>query len=386
MEKKFNNKIALISVWNHNYGSLLQTYAIQKFLESQGFDNEIIQFKEKNKINLLRRMLNKTYFKSKFKIIKRKIIVKAKYPDIAKKLTVRFDAFESFKKHHLYFSEPITKRTELGNKIMQYGQVVLGSDQVLHPANLLMNYFTLSFVPESIKSIAYAPSFGVSEIPSSQIQKTAEYLKRINYLSVREESGKSIIKRLINKDVPVVCDPTLLIDKKYWIELKGDERFVNEKYIFCYFLGTNPTHRSLATRLKEKTGYRLITLPHLIELVKGDIDFADEQPFNVSPKEFVNIIANAEYVLTDSFHGSIFSILFKRNFIIFNRFSESSSYSTNSRITTLLKQLGLEDRHVTDSNHFEKTTNQSIDYSKVDNKLNAFKLSSFDYINKALNA
>ena len=118
------------------------------------------------------------------------------------------------------------------------------------------------------------------------------FLDRIQCLSTREIAGVKIIKDLTGRDAQLVCDPTLLIDRGYWDELKGEEKFIKEKYIFCYFLGNNPPHRDFANRFKEKTGYKLVALQHLDELVLSDIEFADIKPFNVSPSDFINLVAN----------------------------------------------------------------------------------------------
>lgn len=377
-------KIALISVWNHNYGSLLQTYALQKYLISKKLQNEIILYKEKNVFRKLFRFTNFSYLVSKIKIIYRKYYLKLFYHEISKNLEIRANKFDVFKNTRLNFSKPIKGRRKLKVQIANYSSVVLGSDQVLHPANLLMNYFTLSFVPDNIMKIAYAPSFGVSNIPLFQIKRTIAYLRKFKSLSVREESGKKIVKKLTGKDVPLVCDPTLLLEFKYWQQLRGEVPIITEKYIFCYFLGKNRKHREFANKVKENTGYKIITLTHLIEFVKIDINFSDAQPFDVGPSEFINLISNAEYILTDSFHGSIFSILFNKDFFVFKRFSDGKSDSTNSRIDSLLNSLGLKDRNL---NQFEDVTSclkLKINYKIVNEKLDEFRKFSENYLHESL--
>jgi hypothetical protein len=261
-----------------------------------------------------------------------------------------------------------------------------GSDQVWCPiaAEKYDEAFFLSFVKNNKKKIAYAASFGVASIPYSQINKTRHYLNRIQSISTREVSGQKIIKDLTGRNIPVVCDPTILIDKDYWDKLSGTKRFIEQKYIFCYFLGNNPTHRTFAEKIKEKTGYQLVALQHLDELVLSDIEFADIKPFNIGPAEFVNLVRNAEYVLTDSFHGTIFSLLYKKHFFTFSRFESKTKASTNSRIDSLLNYVGASDRHITAAENIDGCLQLKIDYENVHKYLDNFKQESREYLFNAL--
>lgn len=376
-------KVALISVWNHNYGSLLQTYALQKFLSLNHYTNEIILYNESNLLRRLIRFFNFSYLIAKYKIIQRNLTFSVFYPEIYKNLQVRSIKFESFKTIRLDFSSPLNNRKELRRYIQNFDVVVLGSDQVLHPANLLMDYFTLGFVPMNIKKIAFAPSFGVSNIPFYQKRRTKCYLNKFDYLSSREISGKKIVKTLTQREIPVVCDPTLLMDKLIWDDLKGEERFISEKYIFCYLLGNNPLHRSFANSIKAATGYKIVALQHLDEFVKEDILFGDIKPFDVGPAEFVNLISNAEYILTDSFHATIFSIIYQKQFFTFDRY-QSKIRSTSSRISSILELLDLLDRKLQGSEPIDSYLEKVICYNAVMTKVATIKKSSAEFLLDAL--
>lgn len=379
----FMKKVGIVAVSNHNYGSLLQTYAMQKAIEKLGLDNEIILFRSNPKEQLLR-VLNTTFLGIKLKGIKKKVICKLKYPEIAKGFTIRASKFEDFKNRYCNFTQQVTTREELSAMLLNYSGIILGSDQVWHPANLEMNYFTLNFVPEDMTKIAYAPSFGVSSIPEKQLERTKRYLSRINFLSVREKAGQKIIKNLIGMDVPVVCDPTALLTYKDWDSIKGDKPIIQENYIFCYFLGTNPKHREFANQIKKITGLKIVALQHLDEFVKEDLNFADEKPYNISPADFVNLIANATIVLTDSFHGTMFSIYYHKNFFTFSRYSEEKKESTNSRIASVLDRLQLSDRRLSATEDIETSLSKSIDWSKVDYRLKEFRKISLQYLEDAI--
>lgn len=381
---KDNKKVGLVAVSYYNYGSQLQTFAMQQVLTNLGVENEIIKYKQ-NPIKQLKRVKNLYFFMMKGKCVARNIECKVKYPDISKGLAVRASAFESFKASHCNFSPFISERNILEQYVLKYKGVILGSDQVWHPANLEMDYFTLNFVPDDIPRIAYAPSFGVSEIPGKQKKATKDYLARFNEISVREKAGAEIVASLIRKNVPIVCDPTTLLTREQWDRVSSQKKFTDEKYIFCYFLGNNKNHRVFANKVKKITGYKIIALQHLDELVKDDIVFGDIKPYDVGPEDFVNLVANAEIVLTDSFHGTMFSIYYHKNFYTFSRFSDSNKGSTNSRVVSILDTLGLCNRHYTTKENPESCVRCNIEWKEVDRRLSEFRCESLSYLREAIN-
>lgn len=378
-------KTGLVSVSIHNYGSLLQTYAMQKTLDNLGIENEIILFKS-DPLKQFYRIFNITFMKMKLKLYKRKIITKLFYNDISDGAEIRDHAFMEFKNNYCRFTPKITSREDLNKKGEEYNSFVLGSDQVWNPANLEMDFYTLNFVPEDKTKIAYAPSFGVDEIPKKQIQKTKEYLNRIQYISVREIAGAKIVKKMINRNVPVVCDPTALLTREQWDALKSDKEYTKDKYIFCYFLGTNPKHRGFANSVKEITGYKIVALQHIDEFVKNDLGFGDIVLYDVGPQDFVNLLSSAEIVLTDSFHGTMFSVYYSKIFFTFPRYAEGKKDSTNSRIFSILGLLGLNDRKIEGDEDVKSCLDREINWDIVQNELEAFRSESFAWLLKSLRA
>ena len=158
----------------------------------------------------------------------------------------------------------------------------------------------MNFVPDFVNTIAYATSFGQSELPKDSSQKASVFLKKIKHIGVREESGQKLVKKLAGRNVPVVCDPTLLFTGEEWMSIQQEKPIMEGRYIFCYFLGNNPPHREFAKRLKEQTGCKIVALTHLDEYVKSDEGYADETPYDIDPADFLNLIRYAEYVCTDS--------------------------------------------------------------------------------------
>ena len=314
---------------------------------------------------------------SKARAFRRKL-GKKQNADFAANDKIRAKVFSQFVESHFdHFSPVIREYGDLQKYAENFDSVLVGSDQLWLPAGLATNFYNLRFVPDSINKIAYAASFGVSEIPSYQVKRTVQYLNRIEHISVREHSGQKIIKDLTERDVPVIVDPTLVIPKESWDEMIPSDRRIQEDYIFCYFLGNNPDQREEARKLSRATGLKIVTLRHMDEFIASDESFGDYAPYDVGPAEFVNLIRHASYVCTDSFHGSVFSIMNHKQFVSFNRYGNNSKNSRNSRLDSLFSQLGVQRRF--DGNIVEEMM-QPIDYPAVDERLAGLRRFAEDYL------
>ena len=372
-----------------NFGSQLQVLATVKKVEECGCESEIIRYNKKITptfiIQTVPRLFNVSFLKSKLSGNERDKKLKQK-PEFMIQVKQRNQRFDEFVKKYFagYFSETYNGWETLVKKCEKnYDAFLCGSDQLWLPNNLGSHFYTLEFAPNNKTKVAYATSFGVSQIPDFQKKNTAKYLSRFEALSTREVSGQKIIKELTGKDVPVVCDPTLLFDANGWRNIVPERKVIDEPYMFCYFLGTNSEHRKLAKELKKKTGLKIVSCPFLDNYVGCDLEFGDIQLFDMDSEDFVNLIRYAEYILTDSFHGSVFSILHHKKFMTFNRFNAGAN-SRNSRIDTLCSLLGLEDRRYTEQDVHDQVI-KNIDYRAVEEKLEALRKQSFDYLKKALN-
>ena len=376
-----------IKYYHENYGGMLQAYATTKLIEKYGFKYEIIRY-EKSKdilfyIKSIPRLFNNVLLNDKYEAFQKKLSYK-KHPSFKKDDKKRMDAFDKFRKEK--FSDKLSMiyhgYDNLCESSKRYEAVITGSDQLWSPAGLPTNFYNLKFVADDVKKISYASSFGVKEIPWYQKRRTADYLNRIDYISVRENAGQKIIKELTNRDVPVVLDPVFMFNEKEWKKLIPLEKKMNEKYIFAYFLGANIDHRKAVEELSKKTGYKIVTLKHLDQYVPYDENFGDYTPYDVSPADFLNYIRNAEYVCTDSFHGSVFSIIHKKQFVVFNRYNDKSKHSKNSRIDSLCDNLGINNCRYT--GNIEDVLNNKIDFSQVDKKYKELRRKSEEYLKKAL--
>lgn len=381
-----NKKIGVCCVFNHrNYGSMLQTLATVEKLESMGYDYEIIHYTKKLTLDLLLRSLDRIPEEIRTRVRRKNKNKKMDtYPEIKDSIKIRNSYFDNFRKSRFTkVSKPYNTFKELQNAAKNYSAVLIGSDQLWVPKGYSTGFFNLLFVPENVPKLAYATSFGVSEIPKNKRKAAKYFLNRMDYISVRELRASEMIKELTGREVPTVVDPTILFTGEEWKEIITEKKVVeNEKYIFCYFLGNNPEQRLEVEKLKKATGYKIVFIPHLDEFIESDIKFGDKQLYNVGPEEFVNLIRNAEYVCTDSFHGSVFSILNHKKFVTFNRFKTTDRNSRNSRIDSLLQQTNLSERRY-DGNLVEQIV-KDIDYDKVESRLTKMREKSEDYLEMAL--
>lgn len=384
-------KVGIVSCYfKHNYGSMLQAYATQKILDDMGIENETINIDENidfangKKKYYMEQIFNFQFIKSKFGMIKLKLDKKIN-KELGKNIAIRDKKYEEFKEKYFKLTEPFKTYSELTeNTKKNYSAVLVGSDQLWLPVNVVADYYTLNFVPDEIKKISYSTSFGVSSIPEKYKEEYRKFLNRIDYLSTREVAGQSLIKELTGKEAKLVCDPTLLFNKDEWMVIQQKERIIKDKYILCYFLGKNIEHRKFAERLKAKTGYKIISLNHADEYVKYSDKFADETPYDVGPAEFLNMVRNAEYVCTDSFHGTIFSLINNVKFFTFRRYNNKSKVSTNSRIDSLLGIVNLKDRLIIGNENIDEQISKKIDFNDVNIKLEEFRNNSKEFLEKAI--
>lgn len=385
-------KVAIVSCYfMKNYGSVLQAYATQKILDDFEIENETICIDGLNKAirneklkYFFSKILDIDVVKNKFITIKHKTCEKINYHNFKNNMKLRNSAFDSFY-GQFRLSKKYMSFKELNEECRQYSDVLVGSDQLWLPSNISADYYTLNWVPEDINKISYATSFGVSKLEKKYEQLAKRFLKRINHLSVREQSGKELVNRISGVEAKIVCDPTLLFTAEEWMEIQDVEPIINGKYIFCYFIGNNPEQRKFVKRLKKHTGYKIVAIQQIDEYIRSDENFADESPYDITPGDFINLIRNAQYVCTDSFHGSVFSILNSKRFFTFRRFKQNNKISTNSRLDSLFNLLGLEDRLLTANESIEECVNREIDYKNVHKKLSVFRDKSKLFLREALN-
>lgn len=386
-----NKRIGMAINYDYpDYGGMLQAYASFRKIRDLGYSPEAINIsavsgdiRNRKLQYFAKNILDTSIVAEKSQIVIKKIRTKLN-KELSTNLRKRYSAFERFHREHFQVSEEYPSWEALREGCYRYSSVVVGSDQLWLPSNIAADYYTLSFVPDEVNKIAYATSFGVSRIAKGQEVIASSFLRRINYLSAREETGQKIIKQYTGREVPLVCDPALLLTADEWDEEATPGRIIDDRYIFCYFMGNNPWQREFVKKLKKKTGYKIVALLHLDQYIKSDEACVDFAPYDVSPADFINLVKNAEIICTDSFHGTVFSLTYGKKFLTFMRFSDKATLSTNSRIHTLLKRMGIEDRLVVKDTDVDEILHREMDVSVIQSRIKDFRKESLVYLTNAL--
>lgn len=375
-----------IKYYHENYGGVVQCFAFTEFLKNNGVEFQLIKYNKKNGlkgiIKNLPRIFNKVLLKDKYEQFK-KIIGLKKNKDFKANYLIRMNTIHNFQKHYFTNILEVNSYKELSKIAVKFDCFISGSDQLWSPAGLPTNFFNLMFVPDQIKKVSYASSFGVSNIPWYQKTRTKKFLLRFDNISVREEQGAKIINELIHKKVDIVVDPVFLLTKNEWELILGDKLIMSDSYIFAYFLGDNEIHRREVIDFAKRKKIKIVTMPHLDQYIKKDEHFGDVQLYDVDPFDFLRLIRNANYICTDSFHGTAFSILFNKQFIVFDRYKKNSTTSKNSRIESICNMLDLTWRRFNGNNM--NILDEKIDYQDVNEKLDKLTSKSKKYLLDSLN-
>lgn len=386
-------KIALVTCYFHpNYGSMLQAYATQKFFDDRSIPCENIridglkkQIDSSKKKFYLKQITNPQILVGTIWRIGRKKIAKLLHKQtLGRDLMLRENKFNEFVHQNFHLSRFYKSIEELSNECKNYSTVLVGSDQLWLPSNIDADYYTLIWVPDEINKASYATSFGTSYLPVELQSKTKEFLTRFQHISVREETGVKIVRECAGIEAELVCDPTLLFTAEQWMCIQNEEPIIGGKYILCYFLGNNTKDREFAKKLREKTGYKIVALLHLDEYIAKDIGYADETPFDIGPGELINLIRNAQYIVTDSFHGSVFSILNRKIFFTSRRIKKKGILDTNNRLDSLFDTLGVTGRLITGDEDIDECLSRSLNYDEIHQNLDLLRERSVAFLNNAV--
>ena len=374
----------------NNYGTLLQAYALQQKLEQLGCSNTILYDAEA----LNRQFAGKDYKKPQPdpQTLTEKLIRLLRTPGrLTRRLSARFDMERYKKPYHASWDAMEDFRAqdlkihygasmdELEQLDLEYDAYVCGSDQVwsVH-TNMFNPFYYLNFTAKP--RIAYAPSMGTDNIPPETADEIRELLQDFTAVSVREETCAQRLREITGRDVSWVLDPTLLHRRSFWEQFSDGVQIPNEKYLLCYFLGNRPWYFDYAQAMARKLKLKLLLIPSTWDYLQ----YPFTARFGVGPREFVALFRNAAFVLTDSYHGSIFSTIFEREFLYLQRFRDDDPRSQNIRVESLFGGLGLSQRIV--STDTKPTRPAPIDYRAVNKKLAAMRRFSEDYLKTSLDA
>lgn len=337
-----------------NYGAVLQAYALSETLnQEEGIDAEIVDY---------RCQFIEDCYKPLAIVgphnIKNFIIAVLTMPS----RIARRKKFDNFLEKNLRKSDVVYSKDMLSSSNSKYDFFVTGSDQVFNNvcAGMDTAYF-LDFVESDRKKNSYAASFGFDQIPSGLTEQYKSLLKSFNRLSVREEVGKKIIQDLLHRDAFVNIDPVFLLSADKWRQIS--QKPVQNNYILVYLLQPSESIIEFVRNLASKTGCTPL-LMHLHFFKNNGIT----QISTASPEEFLGYFANAKYVVTNSFHGTAFSVIFHKQFFVEY---QTTAAARNSRQKNLLEMVQLTDRVIdqTTANDLLENRDKLIDFSVADQKI-----------------
>ena len=363
--KNLERKTAIIT-FNQaiNFCAVLQMYALQNVLKTQvGVKADIINYKSKS--------LSKTYEKKKFSEL---ISPRMMYHILFNNGYIRFNfkGFESFLSNNLEMTSEVSTKKDLSSLNDLYDYFITGSDQVFNPycSGFDGNYF-LSFVSDKNMKFSYAASVGLENIPVELENYYKDYLNSFCRISIREITGANEIKRVCGIECSTNIDPTLLLDKSDWEKLMADlPSNADTPYLLLYALSEDKNMLKFAKKIAKRKKLKVIYINDRLFRPKGMLSLR-----NVSPEQWLRLFANANSIVTNSFHGIAFSINFEKEFYPFYL---NKNTRVNSRIRDLLDLLNLQSLVINDNN--DTLMNENIDYSEAREILKNEKNKSISYL------
>lgn len=378
-------RIGIITIVKvNNYGAELQAFALEKKLQQLGYNTEIIDYLYYKNWRYKDSKISSSFIKMN---LKQRISYWIKYrlinfsmdcicPLFNNQIKKRIHNFSEFHKRNTKFSKEYSSMPALYNNCSLYDIYMVGSDQVWNPftSSSIEPYF-LTFAPKEKKKIAYASSFGISEIPDSLKERFQKLLDNLDYISVREQSGVTLVKELSNKKAHLVLDPTLLLNKTDWSKVMKQYPNMPSKYILIYQLSDSKAIVELALKISKQYNlkvYRICKRAYANTHNKGIINIAD-----AGPAEFLSLICNATYIVTNSFHGTAFSINFNVPFYSI----VSAKKKNNSRLESLLNVTKLNSRLLRDDIPIDSiNVSNQIDYTTANEQLELYRKASEKYL------
>lgn len=352
-----------------NYGSHLQAYALQRAFEKMDVEAEIIDYKYPNEFHLSQQKEFEETVSLKKKIqrtIGFPYIIFIKIISLKQKFL-----FRKFERTYFKLSKAYNSPNELKTANLRYDLYVTGSDQVWNPRFAAGDsVFMCDFGNESVPRIAFGASVAVTKIPKSMLAMYTKGLKKYSAVGIREKSSKEMLEKLSGKKVEVVCDPVFLLDKEEWLKLAEKSRLrLPEKYILVYILTYSfdpyPEILKIIDEVKEKYGIPIIFINSSFKLAL--IVRPKKNLFVVSTEDFLNLFANATFIITTSFHGTAFSLIFNRQFISL----VNDDFHKDSRIVDLLESVE------TSGACCDKGKISDFDITHIDYSLVRLKLDSY---------
>lgn len=360
-----SKKVGILT-WHYypNFGSALQAFALQTTLSSMCGVVSIINYRNP-KIGVpsirkdnIRLFLGCLYRHFPF-IIKRRYA----YPSLY------------FRKKYLRETDVVTTKEQIEELSSHFDTIVFGSDQIWAP-NVYNPVYMGDYIASHVKKVSYAASIGLNYIPKDKVGHYKKSLSTFSMLSIREEKGKELLSEKCELDAKVVLDPTMLVDVSVYKKMARRVRHISTPFVFCYFLNDNHEYKRQAEKIANDKNLQIIGVSANVN------DRCWMQLFDdLGADEFLWMIQEAQIVLTDSYHGTIFSLLFHKDFRTFVRFKSDDPINQNSRILQLDSYFGISSRIVSPD---KDLSDADFDYEAFENRLSELRETSLDYLRTSI--
>jgi hypothetical protein len=373
--------------WGRNYGGVLQSYALQEVISELGFECSVINFRDSS------RYIDRTSKRGAAYVVWR---LATSVCDFFCRFTVdRLQVGARETKYLEFFTDKInftkeiyTSENDLKKTPPDVDAFIVGSDVVWYPRE--EGHFLLSFVPQESRRISYAASFGLDDVPERLRRHMGEGISKFDYISVRENRGVEIVKELTGRHAEWVVDPTLLMTAERWKEMATPPN--NEKpYILTYFLNQSAYMQKVAHFVQKQTGHRIVNIAggnwefqnprrKLYEYFVQCMDWKMKSCYDVGPSEFVGLFENASCVITNSFHGMIFAIIFQKPFFSILR------RGMGVRQRSFAEMLGVGHGVLTEGDSLPDLSAMNQDYSAIGECLAQLRSKSSAFLKNSLSA
>lgn len=365
---------------SHNYGSMLQAYALQKVLQTQiGVDNEILNLR-----TLRQRQVY--YYPTKFpKTLRGLSSFICGIPSL-KDLIKKFNLFEDFIANDLKTSREFSSMNQLQEYVENFDCLIAGSDQIWNTS--CKDFDWSYFLPfKGVSKIAYSPSMGPrgqEQFGKENYSRAYKYLKAFNAISVRETGTADIVADIMGSRPTILIDPTMLLDNNAWERISAGTNTIKKRYIFLYHPFPTMELCEIANDIAKKTGLTVISSNKLP--TRALIQYSAytgghiEQNLAVGPKEFISLLKDSEFVISGSFHAVVFSILFHKPFLAYNGLSDN-------RMSEILSATDLRELAITADNFMDKINLLGrIDFSQADEHIEKERIRSIKYLDESINS
>ena len=384
--------------FNYNYGAVLQAYALQRVISQMGDSERFLGVKFDVKDIRYLRQIDYTISEPQKKVALTTRLRNLKFKNVINKIQKNFltkkvelrdkkrkQLFDEFVNNNI--EECIIPQNGNINSLNELFDIfVCGSDNIWN-RHLFDGRFMLDFVNDEKVKIAYAPGMSTDYLSPSQEIVYKRNTSRLNAISCREKNGAKVLERLLGKEVFIALDPTLLISVEDWkaIERKPTSNDIPERYILCYFCENNKYTCEHVAQIEKRTELPIIAVPNMT----GHFNLSGKNIIKYTeagPCELLYLIKNATYVLTDSFHGTVFAIQYKKQFLSFRRFFDEKNGPLNYRVDNLLESANIDSLKIISNSKqdlYERLI-APIDWDAVNSNIVEKRKNSLKFLSDAL--